>query len=175
MTRASLHRQRNHRRQCLRELGLAEGVVFVATAVAAAFSVYFCMYAFRKPFDAVTFPGLHVWGTVIELKTACVLGQIFGYLLSKYLGMKFCSEVSTRRTGLLLVSLILGAEAALVLFALLPNAGKPAAVLQRSATGYGLGPGGAPDLEGRRGTEILLAGLKLAFVIADDATSAATW
>ena len=108
--------------------GRAEGVVFVATAVAAAFSVYFCMYAFRKPFDAVTFPGLHVWGTVIELKTACVLGQIFGYLLSKYLGTKFCSEVSTRRTGLLLVSLILGAEAALVLFALLPNAGKPAAM-----------------------------------------------
>ena len=31
--------------------------VFAAFAIAAAFSAYFCMYAFRKPFAAAAWPG----------------------------------------------------------------------------------------------------------------------
>ena len=33
-------------------------------------------------------------GTGIELKTALVIGQIVGYALSKYMGIKVCPEVS---------------------------------------------------------------------------------
>ena len=35
----------------------APAPVFAAYAIAAAFTTYFCMYAFRKPFAAATFEG----------------------------------------------------------------------------------------------------------------------
>ena len=41
------------------------------TAAAAAFSVYFCMYAFRKPFAAGTFEDQAVFG--LGLKTVLVV------------------------------------------------------------------------------------------------------
>ena len=67
--------------------------------IVAAFSTYFCMYAFRKPFSAATFKAddgsaLVFLSTGIELKTALVISQILGYALSKYVGIKLCSEVS---------------------------------------------------------------------------------
>ena len=68
--------------------------VFVAYAAGAAFVVYFSMYAFRKPF-AVKYSGFQFLGTAIELKTACVIAQIIGYTISKYLGTKICSEACT--------------------------------------------------------------------------------
>jgi hypothetical protein len=152
------------------EPGRAQGPLFIAGAAAAAFTVYFCMYAFRKPFDAVIFPGLRLWYTAIELKTACVVGQIVGYVLSKYLGAKVCSEVPLRRVAWLLIALILIAEAALVLFAVLPNEAKPAAMF---LNGLPLGMVWGlvvRYLEGRRSSELLLAGLSCSFIIAGAAT-----
>ena len=77
-----------------RWLGRASGPAFVAYAIAASFGVYFCMYAFRKPFVEVTFRGEKFFGTQIDLKTACVIGQVVGYMISKYLGSRFCSAIS---------------------------------------------------------------------------------
>ena len=65
--------------------------VFAAYAIVAAFSTYFCMYAFRKPFAAAEFADLTFAG--LPLKTVFVISQLVGYTLSKYLGTKFCSEV----------------------------------------------------------------------------------
>src|SRR5262249_12477982 len=101
-------------------LASAPKPVFVGYAVVAAFATYFCMYAFRKPFAAARFEGQHFLGTEIALKTAFVVSQILGYTVSKYVGIKVCPEARPGRRARMLVFLILCAEAALVLFAIVP-------------------------------------------------------
>ena len=54
-------------------LTTAPPLAFVLYASAAGFATYFCMYAFRKPFAAARFSGLHFLGTRIDLKTAFVI------------------------------------------------------------------------------------------------------
>ena len=91
----------------------APGPVFVAYAMFVAFCTYFCMYAFRKPFSAARFAGGDFLGTAIQLKTAIVISQIIGYAISKYIGIKVCSEITPARRAWMLIFLILWAEAAL--------------------------------------------------------------
>jgi hypothetical protein len=128
------------------------------------------MYAFRKPFDAVKFSGMKYLGTDVELKTACVIAQVIGYLLSKYLGTKVCSEVPARRRAHLLVGLILVAEGALVLFGYAPPEFKPVAMF---LNGLPLGMVWGlcvRYLEGRRASEVMLAGLSCSYIIAGAVT-----
>lgn len=135
-------------------------------AVTTAFSVYFAMFAFRKPFSAGTYEGLHFFGTRLELKTVLVIGQILGYGASKYLGVKFCSEAARGRRAATLLGLIVCAELAMIAFAVLPNSWKPAAML---ANGLPLGMIWGlvvRYLEGRRTSELLLAGLSCSFILA---------
>ena len=135
-------------------------------AIVASFSTYFCMYAFRKPFSAATFEGLHLFGTDIDLKTAFVISQIFGYMLSKYAGIKFCSETTRGRRVWMLAGLIAAAEFALLLFAILPGEWKLVAIF---LNGLPLGMVWGIVvlyLEGRRTSELLLAGLSCSFIIA---------
>ena len=63
---------------------------FSLYAILAAFGTYFCMYAFRKPFGAAQYEGLHFFGTVIDLKISLTISQVIGYASAKYLGLKFC-------------------------------------------------------------------------------------
>jgi len=136
---------------------------FVLYAVAASFSTYFCMYAFRKPFAVGTYEGLEIWG--LQLKTAFVISQIMGYTLSKYIGIKVCSEATRGRRAVLLVGFILAAEAALVLFAVVPPGLKVAAIF---LNGLPLGMVWGLVvwyLEGRRTSELLLAGLSCSFIL----------
>jgi hypothetical protein len=153
-----------------RALARAPLGVLTAYACGVAFCTYFCMYAFRKPFDAVKFSGAKYLGTDIELKTACVVSQVIGYMLSKYLGTKICAEVSAARRAYLLVGLILFAEAALVLFGALPPALKPLAMF---LNGLPLGMVWGlcvRYLEGRRASEVMVAGLSCSYIIAGAAT-----
>ena len=78
-------------------LNASPTAVFAVYAVAVSFSTYFCMYAFRKPFSAAKFEGLTFFSTEVELKSALVISQIIGYALSKYIGIKVCSEVARGR------------------------------------------------------------------------------
>src|SRR5579871_3868206 len=103
--------------------------VFAAYAGLASFSTYFCMYAFRKPFAAASFSSEHFFGTTIELKTAYVISQIVGYTLSKYIGVKVCSEIAAAGRGRALLVLVGIAELALVLFAVLPPSLRVTAML----------------------------------------------
>ena len=80
-------------------------VVFSIYAIVAAFSSYFSMYAFRKPFTAAKFESLTFWGSDVELKTALVLSQVIGYTISKFVGIKVCSESVKAKRGVFLVSL----------------------------------------------------------------------
>ncbi len=147
-------------------LATAPTPIFVAVAVAAAFSTYFAMYAFRKPFAAATFDGQFFLGTHVALKTAIVISQIIGYALSKYIGIKVCSEVTPARRAGLLVGLVGWALAALVLYGLLPNNWKVVAIF---LNGLPLGMIWGLVvwyLEGRRTSELLLAGLSLSYILA---------
>lgn len=139
--------------------------VFVVYAIMAAFCTYFCMYAFRKPFAAAKFDGITFLGTVIGLKTAIVISQIIGYALSKYIGIKVCSEVSPSRRAFMLIILILWAEGALVLYGLVPNDFKVVAIF---LNGLPLGMVWGLVvwyLEGRRTSELLLVGLSCSYIV----------
>ena len=116
------------------KLAAAPKPVFIAYATAAAFATYFCMYAFRKPYDAATFDGLKFLDTPIDLKTALVIGQILGYTVSKFLGTKVCAEVSSGRRAAVLVALIAIAQLALVAFAVLPSVAPPVGLLSVKRT-----------------------------------------
>ncbi|MDZ4659386.1 MAG: DUF5690 family protein [Bythopirellula sp.] len=134
-------------------------------AVFFAFMTYFCMYAFRKPFSAAQYINYYFFSTQIELKTALVVGQILGYACSKALGIKFCSEAKRGQRPILLGGLILCAELALVLFAVLPQNLKIIAIF---FNGLPLGMVWGlvvRYLEGRRASEILLAGLSCSFIV----------
>lgn len=140
--------------------------VFSLFAIAAAFSTYFCMYAFRKPFSAAEYEGLQFFGTNIDLKTAFVISQILGYTLSKYIGIKVCSEVTRGRRLVMLIGMILIAELTLLLFAVLPMEVKFLAIF---INGIPLGMVWGLVvwyLEGRQTSELLLAGLSCSFIIA---------
>lgn len=146
---------------------------FTLYAMSAAFATYFCMYAFRKPFSAASYDdmsfsgeGVTLNGRAIEFKTALVIGQIIGYAISKYLGIKIVSEMPRSRRAVTLVAFILIAEAALLLFAVVPNDFKILALL---INGLPLGMVWGLVvwyLEGRRTSELLLAGLSCSFILA---------
>lgn len=143
-------------------------------AACAAFGCYFCMYAFRKPFTAATFADTTLAG--IGFKTVLVTSQVLGYMVSKFVGIKIIAEMPPQRRALGILVLILIAEAALILFGLLPrpwNAfcfflnGLPLGMV------FGLVLG---MLEGRRLTEALTAGLCASFILADGVTkSVGAW
>ena len=139
--------------------------VLTLYAVCTSFAVYLCMYAFRKPFSAATYEGLKFFGTDLDLKTAFVISQIIGYTLSKYIGIKVCSEMTRGRRLWALAGLILAAEATLVLFGVLPGEWKFVALF---FNGLPLGMVWGMVvlyLEGRQTSELLLAGLSCSFIL----------
>ncbi len=138
-------------------------------AIVVAFCTYFCMYAFRKPFAAGTFEGVIAIGTGVRLKTAFVISQIVGYALSKYLGTKVLPELSPERRPQTIIGLVLASWTALVAFAF---GGAWSQMLSLFLNGlclgmiWGLVVG---FLEGRRASELLLAGLSCSFIVASGA------
>ena len=150
-----------------RWLTRASPALFAAYAVTMAFSTYFAMYAFRRPFAAAHYEGATFAG--IDLKSALIISQLVGYALSKFLGIKFNSEMPPQRRAWALVALIVWAELALIAFAVLPPTGKVFALF---ANGIPLGTVWGivfSFLEGRRTSEILGAGLSCAYVVASGA------
>ncbi len=148
-----------------RTLEAAHPLVFVAFAIFASFSTYFCMYAFRKPFAAATFSDQYFLSTAIELKTALVISQIIGYAISKYLGIKFCSEITPQRRAFMLGAMILVAQFSLLIYGWVPSNLKVVAIF---FNGLPLGMVWGLVvwyLEGRRTSEILLAGLSCSFIV----------
>jgi hypothetical protein len=150
-----------------RWLARASPALFAAYAVTMAFSTYFAMYAFRRPFAVAQYEGSRFAG--IDLKSALIISQLVGYALSKSLGIKFNSEMPPHRRAWTLVALIVWAELALLAFAVLPPSGKVFALF---ANGIPLGTVWGivfSFLEGRRTSEILGAGLSCAYVVASGA------
>src|SRR5688500_2596837 len=153
-----------------RWLGQTGNGPFVIYAVVMAFTTYFAMYSFRKPFAAAQFSGETVG--FIDLKSALIISQLCGYALSKFLGVKVNSEMRPAQRAWALVILIVWAELALVLFAVVPPGGK---VIALFLNGLPLGTVWGvvfSFLEGRRTSEILGAGLSCAYVVARGAVKA---
>jgi len=135
-------------------------------AIAAGFTTYFCMYAFRKPFAAATYEGMQFMGKETDVKTVYVIAQVIGYTISKYVGMRVCSETGVKGRARLLVSLIFAAWLSLLLFAVLPGSLKVLAIF---ANGLPLGMVWGTIvlyLEGRRTSEFMLAGMSCSYIVA---------
>ncbi|MBO9601132.1 MAG: hypothetical protein J7496_01355 [Novosphingobium sp.] len=86
----------------------------------AAFSAYFAMYAFRKPFAAATFADHAGWGFALDYKSALLIAQVLGYALSKFIGVRIIAEFGREGRARAIAGLIFGAWIALVLFAVIP-------------------------------------------------------
>ena len=78
---------RNFRSPLTRYLDRSPDLVFSVYAVVAAFTTYFCMYAFRKPFLATSYEdneiAVRLFGQLLDPKTVFAISQIIGYATSK--------------------------------------------------------------------------------------------
>jgi hypothetical protein len=150
-----------------RWLSRASPAVVSTYAIAAAFTAYFSMYAFRKPYTAAAWEGDEVGG--VELKIALVLGQVLGYATSKFLSIKLVTELDPRRRARVLVGLIAAAELSLLVFAVVPPWAKVIVIFFNGlplGAVWGLVFG---FLEGRRTSEILGAGMSASYIVASGA------
>jgi len=138
--------------------------VFTLYASFAAFAAYSCMYAFRKPFAAARFAGLEFFG--MDYKTILIIAQVFGYMLSKGIGIKVISELTRRRRPFFMVLFIGAAEIALLLFFVVPP---PANIVFLFLNGLPLGMIWGlvfSYIEGRNRTDIIALVLCSTFVLA---------
>lgn len=145
--------------------------VFAGWAIAAAFSTYFCMYAFRKPFAVGVFAGSAALPGLEELdyKILLLISQVLGYCLSKFAGIKIVSEMRPGRRAAAILLCIAAAEASLALFAITPRPygaiflfcnGLPLGLVWGLVFGF---------LEGRRFSEVLGVGLSASYIVASGA------
>lgn len=137
--------------------------VFSIFAISASFLTYACMYAFRKPFSAAGFEGLELFG--LEFKTVLIISQVIGYTLSKFLGIKFVSEMPPNRRIGTILGLIAFSEVALLGLWKAPISW---AWVFLFANGLPLGMVWGlvfSFLEGRRNSELLGAGLSVSFIV----------
>jgi hypothetical protein len=134
-------------------------------SIVAAFGTYFCMYGYRKPFTAGIYDDVSVLG--IGLKTVLVSSQVFGYMASKFVGIRVIAEMKPERRAVAILALIGLAHLALLGFGLVPPPwnfvflflnGLPLGMVFGLVLGF---------LEGRRQTEALVAGLCASFILAD--------
>jgi hypothetical protein len=148
-----------------RWLETAHPAAFSLFAGTAAFSTYFAMYAFRKPFTAATFEDVAGWDFTLDYKVALVIAQVLGYALSKVIGIKVISEMGHDRRALAIVGLIGLSWLALIGFALAPAPWNVAALFLNGLP-LGLIWGLVFSyVEGRRTSEVLGAILCASFIL----------
>ncbi|OHT14242.1 membrane protein [Tritrichomonas foetus] len=132
-----------------------------------AFVCYFSMYAFRKPFTASSFEGYELWH--VNYKIMCITFQVIGYTISKFIGIKFISELNPKYRGLYIIIFITVAELALILFGAIPPPynsllmlinGLPLGMIWGLVFSY---------LEGRQTSEVLGSGMCISFIISSGA------
>lgn len=128
----------------------------------AAFLCYTGMYAVRKSFLAGQYIDSSFHG--IHFKTVLVISQVIGYMLSKFLGIKYVSELKKQQRGRMLIGLVSFGLLLLFAFAYVPNNLKPL-VLFLNGLPLGMVFGVVLSyLEGRRQTELLVAALSATFI-----------
>ncbi|PTT78509.1 MULTISPECIES: DUF5690 family protein [unclassified Chryseobacterium] len=137
-------------------------------AAFAAFGVYFCMYGFRKPFTVASFEGIVYFG--VDYKVLIIIAQVMGYFISKFIGIKFISELKPEKRIFYLFTFIVVAELALLGFAVVPA---PYNILFMFINGIPLGMIWGivfSYIEGRKTTEIIGLFLCSSFVVSSGFT-----
>ncbi len=128
------------------------------------FLTYTMIFGFRKSFTVATFDGIEVAG--YSYKTVLVISQMLGYLLAKFYGIKYISEL--KRTGRGSVILLLTGISWLswLFFALVPP---PYNIAFLFINGFPLGMLWGvvfSYVEGRRSTDFIGATLAVSFIFA---------
>ena len=95
---------------------------FILYASSAAFSTYFCMYAFRKPFAVASYEQAQ-FVAGIDFKSALIIAQVLGYALSKFVGIKVVSEMTANYRSVAILTLVMAAQCSLMAFAVVPGTG----------------------------------------------------
>lgn len=149
----------------------------VAVAVFAAvvsFAAYTCIFSFRKAFNVASFSGHTLFG--LDYKVVLVITQVAGYMLSKFYGIKFISELKRYGRGKLILLLVGISWLAWLGFALVPA---PYNFWCLFFNGFPLGMIWGivfSFVEGRRTTDLISAALAVSFIFASGfAKSVAQW
>ena len=145
--------------------------LFAATVT---FLTYASVYAYRKPFTVATFDGLKFWG--VSYQTLLIISQGVGYMLSKFYGIKFISELKRLGRWKTSATLIGIAWLALLIFAIIPP---PYGMLCLLVNGFMLGFMWGivfSYVEGRRATDFIGSVMAVSFIFAGGFTrSVAVW
>lgn len=126
------------------------------------FATYACIFSFRKAFNVAAYDGFTIAG--LNYKVVLVVTQVAGYMLSKFYGIKFISEMKRLGRGRLILLLVGIAWAAWLVFAIIPPPynfwvlvlnGFPLGMLWGIVFSY---------VEGRRATDFIGAALAVSFI-----------
>jgi len=128
------------------------------------FLAYTMIFGFRKSFTVATFNGIEIAG--YSYKTILVISQVLGYMLAKFYGIKYISEL--KRTGRGTIILILTGISWLswLFFAIVPV---PYNIIFLFINGFPLGMLWGvvfSYVEGRRSTDFIGATLAVSFIFA---------
>lgn len=139
-----------------------------------AFLSYTSVFAYRKPFTVATFDGLVFWG--VRYQVLLIISQGVGYMLSKFAGIRFISEL--RRIGRWKTSALLIGIAwfSLFVFGWIPA---PWGMICLFVNGFMLGFMWGivfSYVEGRRATDLIGSAMAVSFIFAGGFTRAvAVW
>ncbi len=131
-------------------------------AAVAAFLTYTMIFGFRKSFTVCTFDGMTVGS--LSYKTVLVLSQMMGYLMAKFYGIKFISELKRFGRNKIILLLVGIAWLAWLCFALIPA---PYNIVFLFINGFPLGMLWGvvfSYVEGRRSTDFIGAALAVSFI-----------
>jgi hypothetical protein len=140
---------------------------FTVYCIIAAFTTYFCMYAFRRPFSVGTYEGYFLWG--LDYKTILIIAQVLGYMTSKFIGIRVVASMAANKRIIVLILLITIGWFWLFIFGLYPY---PYGYIFLFFNGLPLGMVWGivfSFLEGRKVTEALAAGLSASFILSSGA------
>ena len=133
-------------------------------AALVAFLAYASIYAYRKPFTVATFEGMSFFG--VSYQSLLIISQGLGYMLSKFWGIKFISELKQLgrwKTSLILIGI---SWFCLLLFGFVPA---PFGMLCLFVNGFMLGFMWGiifSYVEGRRATDFIGSVLAVSFIFA---------
>lgn len=133
-------------------------------AAFAAFATYSIVFGFRKSFTVASYSNLQFVG--LDFKTCMVISQTIGYMMAKFFGIKFISELKPNNKHIIIFTLIGIAWFSWFLFALVPT---PWNIFFLFTNGFPLGMLWGvvfSYIEGRRSTDFIGAALATSFIFA---------
>lgn len=128
------------------------------------FLTYTMVFGFRKSFTVATFDGITIAG--YSYKTILVISQMLGYMLAKFYGIKYISELKRHGRGQIIIFLTAVSWLSWLFFAFVPA---PFNILFLFINGFPLGILWGvvfSYVEGRRSTDFIGATLAVSFIFA---------